>query len=121
MVVVRGAFAVAADCPRSRDELSYRARYDSKLIDDPIVTEYVNRVAGYGLYEGLNIAIPLTYLKFSHNADREADFLGVQYVYEAGLRDFLSMERLSIVPQYLFGRLARRLAQETHGRVVTHF
>jgi len=31
-------------------------------------------LAGYGLYEGLNIALPLTYLKFGRDAEREADF-----------------------------------------------
>jgi Zn-dependent protease with chaperone function len=40
--------------------------------------------AGYGIYEGMQLAIPLTFLKFSRDAEREADFFGIEYMYKAG-------------------------------------
>jgi len=40
--------------------------------------------AGYGLYEGLNLALPMSYLKFTRDSEREADYLGLQYMYKTG-------------------------------------
>ena len=40
--------------------------------------------AGYGLYEGLQFAVPISFLKFSRDDERRADYLGLQYMYKAG-------------------------------------
>ena len=39
---------------------------------------------GYGIYEAMQFAVPMTFLKFSRDFEAQADFLGIQYMYRAG-------------------------------------
>ena len=45
---------------------------------------FVGGPVAYGVQQGLALAVPLSFLKFSRNAEREADFLGQQYHYASG-------------------------------------
>ena len=41
-------------------------------------------LAGYGIYEVAQLAIPISMLQFSRDFESQADYLGVQYMYRAG-------------------------------------
>lgn len=45
---------------------------------------FVGGPAGYAIAEVASLAVPLSFLKFSRDAEREADMLGLQYDYVAG-------------------------------------
>lgn len=45
---------------------------------------FMGGVAGYGIYEASNLAIPMTFLKFSRQFEAQADYLGIQYLYKTG-------------------------------------
>ncbi len=45
---------------------------------------FMGGALGYGIYEGMGLAIPMTFLKFSRGFEAEADYLGVEYMYRAG-------------------------------------
>ncbi|MGH9717144.1 MAG: M48 family metallopeptidase [Candidatus Acidiferrales bacterium] len=40
--------------------------------------------AGIGIYEGVNAAVPVAFLKFSREDEAQADYLGTEYMYKAG-------------------------------------
>ncbi len=45
---------------------------------------FIGGPAGYAAQEALALAVPLGFLKFSRNAEREADLLGLEYSYASG-------------------------------------
>lgn len=45
---------------------------------------FIGGYTGYGIYEAMQIAVPLTFLSFSRTFEAQADYLGVQYMYRSG-------------------------------------
>jgi beta-barrel assembly-enhancing protease len=45
---------------------------------------FMGGALGYGIYQGLGLAVPLTFLHFSRGFEAEADYLGIEYMYRAG-------------------------------------
>ncbi len=50
----------------------------------PLVMLTGYSAVGYGIYEASAVAAPLTFLEFQRDFEEQADWLGVEYMYEAG-------------------------------------
>jgi predicted Zn-dependent protease len=60
-----------------------RANY-AQLSTIPLIMMTGYSWTGYGIYEAVSFAIPMTFLVFSREFEAQADYLGVQYMYKAG-------------------------------------
>ena len=55
-----------------------------QLATIPLMTLGPGGWGGYGIYQGLNLSIPITFFRFQRDAQRAADFYGLQYLYKSG-------------------------------------
>ena len=83
------------------------------LVSIPLV--FVGGPIGYAVREVAGLAVPMSFLKFSRDAEREADLLGLQYDYAAGYdpQAFVQFfEKLKVGEKQHQGRIAK--AFSTH-------
>ncbi len=76
---------------------------------------FVGGPIGYGIRQAASLLVPLEFLQFSRSAEREADFLGLQYLYKTGYdpTSFVSFfEKIQSQDKKRPGRLAK--AFSTH-------
>ncbi len=82
----------------------------AQMLEIPIMIATSGTYAGYGIYEASQLAIPLSFLKFSRADEAEADYLGVQYMYKAGYdpQSFVTLfEKLDALEKHKPGTLAK--------------
>jgi predicted Zn-dependent protease len=82
----------------------------AQLASIPLIIMTEGSYTGYGIYEASQLAIPMTFLKFSRMEEAEADYLGVQYMYKAGYdpQSFITLfEKLDALEKHKPGTLAK--------------
>ena len=96
---------VAHHAARQQTKLNY-----AEIGTIPLIIMTQGSWTGYGIYEASQLAIPLTFLKFSRMDEAEADYLGVQYMYKAGYdpQSFVTLfEKLQSLEKHKPGALAK--------------
>jgi hypothetical protein len=96
---------VAHHAARQQTKLNY-----AEIASIPLMIMTEGTWTGYGIYEASQLAIPMTFLKFSRMDEAEADYLGVQYMYKAGYdpQSFVTLfEKLDALEKHHPGSLAK--------------
>lgn len=96
---------IAHHAARQQTKMNY-----AQIGSIPLIIMTQGSWTGYGIYEAAQLAIPLTFLKFSRIEEAEADYLGVQYMYKAGYdpQSFVTLfEKLDALEKHKPGTLAK--------------
>ena len=79
----------------------------------PLIIMTSGTWTGYGIYEAMQLAVPITFLQFSRIFESEADWLGLQYMYKAGYdpQAFVQFfEKIDALEKHKPGTLAKVFA-----------
>jgi predicted Zn-dependent protease len=99
---------VAHHAARQMTKMNY-----AQIASVPLIIMTQGSWTGYGIYEAAQLAIPISFLKFSRMDESEADYLGLQYMYRAGYdpQSFITFfEKIDALEKHKPGAVAKLFA-----------
>jgi predicted Zn-dependent protease len=99
------AHVAAHHAARQQTKMNY-----AQIGSIPLIIFTQGSWTGYGIYEATQLAIPITFLKFSRSDEAQADWLGLQYMYKAGYdpQAFIQFfEKIDALEKHKPGTLAK--------------